>query len=494
MNITDLLSTWALEAPEAPAVVTLVGGLSFAELDRAVTWSARSFKQAGLAPGDIVAIDLSHQTQHLIASLALARLGAGQFGFHDTDPAALRAELTQRLNIVATVTDKPTQNKAHSPAISPPPASLNDIRELKPVEFETARDGALPFMILRSSGTTTGVPKLAMLNHANGERYVRNKCFGLRDGPGTRYMSLISVSFNGTKSNVHNCVLSGGCVAFNDGITEAQPLVDFITRHRINYMTCVPVHVGILLGISKENEILLPGLEIFRVGSTMVPQVLREDIQSRLSPNLHIGYGINEIGTIAIASPEMVRKFPGVVGMLTPGTQAEVIDDDGHPLPTGKAGKLRLKMPGMVSGYIDAPEDTARNFQDGWYHTGDLAEFTPDGALIHHGRADDVMIYDGININPAEIENTLLRHPAIAEAAAFPIHSEVRGDVPFAAIVTKSEVSGEELTSHCWSWLGPRSPEGLMIVSKLPRNARGKVLKHELAKAYKDQTAKNSGA
>ena len=82
----------------------------------------------------------------------------------------------------------------------------------------------------------------------------------------------------------------------------------------------------------------------------------------------------------------------------------------------------------MVSGYIDALEETARNFQEGWYHTGDLAEFTADGALIHHGRADDVMIFDGININPAEIENTLLRHPAVAEASAFALYSTVRGD------------------------------------------------------------------
>ena len=181
MNITEPLSTRAREAPEAPAVLTLEGGLSFAELDRAVSWTAESFKQAGLAPGDIVGVDLSHQTQHLIASLALARLGAGQFGFHDADPPPLRAMLTRRLNIVATVTDGPTENNAHSPVIPPPPAGLNDIRELKPVEFDTASDDTLPFLLLRSSGTATGVPKLALLNHADGDRYTRKKGFGLRD-------------------------------------------------------------------------------------------------------------------------------------------------------------------------------------------------------------------------------------------------------------------------------------------------------------------------
>ena len=149
-----------------------------------------------------------------------------------------------------------------------------------------------------------------------------------------------------------------------------------------------------------------------------------------------------------------------------------------------------MKSAGMISGYVDEPAETTQAFRDGWFYAGDLAEFTPDGELIHHGRADDLMILDGINIYPGEIENVLLRHPAVAEAAAFPIRSVARGDIPIAAVITKSQASEDELLSHCRSWLGLHAPHGLMIVPKLPRNAVGKLLKNELVRLFRRQLGK----
>lgn len=124
-----------------------------------------------------------------------------------------------------------------------------------------------------------------------------------------------------------------------------------------------------------------------------------------------------------------------------------------------------------------------------------MVKFTPDGELVHHGRADDVMICDGLNIHPAEIENTLLRHPEVAEAAAFAIKSDLHGEIPVVAVVVKSARSqalADELNSHCRSWLGVRSPHHLTLVARLPRNAAGKILKHELHGLFRDRQQKNS--
>ena len=210
----------------------------------------------------------------------------------------------------------------------------------------------------------------------------------------------------------------------------------------------------------------------------------------RLTPNLYIGYGSSESGVISVARPESVRSIPGVVGNVVPGMEVQIIDDDGQPLPPGSVGKVRLRSSGMVSGYVNDAAETARIFRDGWLYPGDLAEYTPAGELIHHGRADDVMILDGINISPAAIENTLLQHPAVAEAAAFPIPSVQRGDLPIAAVATKSRASRDELLSHCRAHLGTHAPIGLMIVPKLPRNAEGKVRKEELVQLFQRQHAR----
>ncbi len=170
---------------------------------------------------------------------------------------------------------------------------------------------------------------------------------------------------------------------------------------------------------------------------------------------------------------------------------AQVVDDQDAVLPVGNAGQLRLRSAGIIDQYIDDPAETARSFRNSWFYPRDSAEFTPRGTLIHHGRADDLIIFDGINIHPTEIENVLLKHPAVVEAAALPVQTTARGNVPFAAVVLRSPASESDLLSHCNSWLGLRSPVGVRQVEKLPRNAIGKVLKRDLASMCRERHRPN---
>ena len=488
MNITSLLSAKAREIPDAPAILTAEATLSYGELDRAVSWTAGAYRKAGLLPGDMVGILLANQARHLVTSLALARLGAGQITFDASDPPGLCLELAKRLNLTVTIADRSTKIHTESPRIDPPDAGLADFKRLKPVIFEGPDDAALPFLIQRSSGTT-GIPKLGVLSHAAAIARAEAHAHALPDGPGSIYLSLSPVGFDGAKQRVYRTVTSGGCVAFHEG-SSVQSFVEFINGHFVNFVSGVPNQVAELIKLAGTNENLFPGLQAFRVGATIVPEVLRKEIQERLTPNLYVGYASNEAGAITIAPPAMVRSIPGVVGNVVPNMKLDIVNDDGQPLSSGKVGRVRLKSPGLMSGYINDPAETARAFRDGWFYTSDLAEFTPEGALIHHGRADDVMILNGINIYPSEIENTLLEHEAVAEAAAFPLDTVAHGGVPIAAIVTKSAVSENELFAYCRSILGAHAPHGLMFVSKLPRNAMGKVLKNELSRLFLQERAK----
>ena len=359
---------------------------------------------------------------------------------------------------------------------------------LEPGLAEFANDGALPFIAQRSSGTT-GIPKLSLLTHEACHARLEFGGYELPSGPECRYLALSNISFNSVKRRALMCLTSGGCVTLFDAV-EVSAVIDVIAKHRINYLSAVPTHAVELLKVAKDNEFLFPDLKAFRLSSTIVPEALRKEVQMRLTPNLYIGYGSSESGVISVARPESVRSIPGVVGNVVPGMEVQIIDDDGQPLPPGSVGKVRLRSSGMVSGYVNDAAETARIFRDGWLYPGDLAEYTPAGELIHHGRADDVMILDGINISPAAIENTLLQHPAVAEAAAFPIPSVQRGDLPIAAVATKSRASRDELLSHCRAHLGTHAPIGLMIVPKLPRNAEGKVRKEELVQLFQRQHAR----
>jgi acyl-coenzyme A synthetase/AMP-(fatty) acid ligase len=487
MNVTEPIWAWSRKTPDAPAVLTEDGTLSYAELACAVSWTARTFQEAGMAAGDAVGIELTSQIQYLLSSLALARLGAGQIALPASDPRPVRDSIVRRLRIAAIIADKPDAAEAKFQTIAPPPERLHDIRHLRSPEFQAAEQEDLPFLFVSTSGTTSGALRLGLLTHGLARHCLHPL---LIEGTRCRYFSPIKVSFSTAIKNAFRCLMTGGYFTILEKMGDPEASVEFIKDQRVNYYYGTPIHAARLLELAKKNEILLPGIDVFLIATAPLSEVFRRRIQESLTPNLYIHYGTNEAGTISIATPEQVRSLPGVVGKVLPGVQAEIVDDDGQPLPPGRTGNLRVKSAGMISGYIDDPVETAEAFRDGWFYSNDLAEFTPDGELIHHGRADDLMILDGINIYPAEIENVLLRHPAVAEAAAFPIRSVARGDIPIAAVVTKSQASEGELLSHCRSWIGLHAPHGLMIVPKLPRNAVGKILKNELVRLFRRQLGK----
>ena len=139
------------------------------------------------------------------------------------------------------------------------------------------------------------------------------------------------------------------------------------------------------------------------------------------------------------------------------------------------AASLRTRIAERLAGVdVDDAAATAKHFRDGWFVPGDLASFDADGRLYLHGRKDDMMIMNGINIFPAEIERTLEAHPAVEAAAAFPIPSTVHGQIP-AAACTASELVGYARTA-----LGVRAPRRIEILAALPRNAQGKIVRREI--------------
>jgi acyl-coenzyme A synthetase/AMP-(fatty) acid ligase len=477
VNITEGLFRQARRVPDAPAILTPQFSLTYAELANAVAFSAARFQKDGLVPGDIVAVSLSSQLQHLVASLALARLGAGQLSMHPNDPPALRRDLERRLRIATTISAGPLENHA-------------DLGSLPATPFAAPEDRNLPFLVKRTSGTTADAPRLAVLTHGMAHAWLHDFDDTLPEGPGHRVLSLIPVTFTGPVHTVLRCLSLGGCLALPEGIGGYGELAQFILRHRIDYLAGGPVHAAGLLGVANQvGERLFPEVNAFRVSTTLIPEPMREAIRARLTPNLFIFYGVTEVGSLTLATPDLVARVPGVVGYPVHGVAIQAVDAGGIVLLPGQRGTLRARSAGMITEYLDDPAETARVFRDGWFHSSDLVEFTPEGALIHHGRADDLMIFDGINIHPAEIESALLKHPAVAAAAAFSIKGAARGDVPHAAVVLKEKVEARDLHAHCRHWLGARSPAGIMIVRALPRNAAGKVLRRELVTRWKSSAS-----
>ncbi len=195
---TLLMTTNAVSQPDAAAIQTADGVLSFAELDRIVSATARAFQNAGISAGDVVAIALADELAHMVASLGLARLGAGQIVFHGSDTPDLRAALAQRLTIAATITNDASKAVAGTPVLAPPPGAVSELRAIAEGMCTPADDPNLALYYQRSSGTT-GRPRLGRVTHDMMAARMQPLA---TDGVSHKLLSLTHIDFEGAKQTL----------------------------------------------------------------------------------------------------------------------------------------------------------------------------------------------------------------------------------------------------------------------------------------------------
>jgi len=227
-------------------------------------------------------------------------------------------------------------------------------------------------------------------------------------------------------------------------------------------------------------------------GGEPLPAALRETFQQRFNIPLYEGYGLTETSpVIAINAP--AKNRPGSVGGMVPGATARITDDAGNELPRGQIGEIWLKGPMIMKGYHNLPKETAEALTaDGHFKTGDLGRLDEDGFLYITGRKKEMIIVAGEKAYPREIEDILLRHPAVHEAAVLGKKDPGRGEAIVAFVTAKEgkTIAADELRSFARDqglaqWKVPRE---IFVVDDLPRSPTGKVLKRELAQRVNAQT------
>jgi long-chain acyl-CoA synthetase len=174
---------------------------------------------------------------------------------------------------------------------------------------------------------------------------------------------------------------------------------------------------------------------------------------------------------------------PGTVGPAIPGMEVRIIDPDGNDVPQGEMGELICRGANVMMGYWHQPEATAETLQDGWLHTGDLATMDGDGYISIVDRKKDMINVSGFNVYPREVEETLFRHPAVAEAAVVQYPDPYQGESVMAFVVLKqgAEASEQEIIDFCRGEIAVfKCPRKVVFVPELPKNNTGKVLRREL--------------
>ena len=260
--------------------------------------------------------------------------------------------------------------------------------------------------------------------------------------------------------------------------------VNAIKTHRASIFMGVPSMFGALLNLKNATADDFSNVELIISGAEPLPATVREAFFARYGKRLLEGYGLTETSpAVALNSSAEFRE--GSVGKLLSGAEVRITDDNGNALPAGQPGDIHVRGPMVMKGYYNLPEVTADAMtRDGYFKTGDIGHFDADGFLYITGRRKELIIVAGEKAAPREIEDVLLQHPAVKEAAVVGKKDPGRGEV-VVAFVTLNEGHGatpEDLRKFCTTFglVAWKVPRQITILQDLPRSPTGKVLKRVL--------------
>jgi len=270
---------------------------------------------------------------------------------------------------------------------------------------------------------------------------------------------------------------------------DADELLPLLREDRPTVLSMLPSALFSLVrdhGAVRED---FRSLRLLLAGGDKVAEELEREFTELTGSTIDELYGMTEFGCSNINPPSGVNKL-GSIGRMAAGFEGEVRDDERNPLPTGRAGRLWIKARSNMIGYWDNEEATDATIVDGWLDTGDMMEFDQDGYLWFRGRKKQLIIHDGSNISPQEVEGALLEHPAIQEAGVVGFHHLIHGENVRAYVSLREGAkrpTSQELIRFARERVGYKAPEEIVFLKELPLNATGKVDRVVLKRIAEEQ-------
>jgi HIP---CoA ligase len=539
------VATDPLDTTTLPAMVTaaasahagrdaIVDGavrITYADLAERVDEVARAMLAAGIEPGDRVAVWAPNGWRWVLAALGAVRAGAVlvplNTRFKGEEAAYILTKTRARLLVtVEGFLDNDYvgmlegiggaasgRSEAESAVKRPRPAIGPDVPDLSTVVVY-AHDGGAGWDAFVAGGArvaadavaaraaaigaddvsdifftsgTTGNPKGAMLTHRQAIALYTtwSDLAGLRAGD--RYL-LVNPFFHtfGYKAGVLACLLRGATIV-PQAVFDVDTTLRLIESERITVMPGPPTLYTSILNHPDRDRYDLRSLRVAVTGATTVPVTLIERLHAELSlETVLTAYGLTETaGTATMCRPEDTPETVATrCGAAVPGVEITVVDAGGRPLPAGEPGEVLIRGYNVMRGYLDDPAATAAAVDpDGWLHTGDVGVLDGRGYLRITDRLKDMFIAGGFNVYPAEVEQVLMRHDAVAEVVVVGMPDERLGEVGRAVVVLRPGRTADaaELIAHCRDRLANyKVPRTVEFVPALPRNASGKVVKAAL--------------
>jgi len=512
-TMPGLLREAAERHADHPAIVDGAQRLTYAELLRQVRTASRAYLASGIGPSDRVAIWAPNQAEFIVALCGATCVGAAVVplntryrgveahavlersraralvvadGFLDQGYLSMLADAGAPMPHLRTIVDLGDGGR-------PEAVSWNDFlaraEEVDEAAAEAAADAVTPDTvcdILYTSGTT-GLPKGVMSAHRQtlGVADVWARGAGLSAADRYAIVNPFFHSFGYKAGFVTS--FTAGTTVYPVRTFDAEALMALIERERITVLPGAPTIFTTLIHHPKREAYDLSSLRFAIAGAATVPPNLFVQMLDVLGfDQVAQAYGLTECVVATRSRPdEDPRHVAETTGPPVDGLEVRVVDAAGAEQPTGADGELLIRGANVMLGYFEDPEATAAAIDaDGWLHTGDQARLDEHGCVRITGRLKDMYTVGGFNVYPAEVENVVAGHPAVAEAAVIGVPDDRLGSVGRAYVTLRpgAVLDEAELIAYCRERLANfKAPREVVVRDELPRNASGKILKRVLA-------------
>ncbi|MCW2787520.1 MAG: putative fatty-acid-CoA synthetase FadD [Marmoricola sp.] len=480
----------AIRHGDAPAITDERGDLTYAEFDELINRLANALLDLGLKPGDGIAMLVKNHRAPLVVGFAASRAGLRSLWLNTSFSARQATEVCEREGVDLLIHDdefsavlsgvEPRYGKFAIDVSGRTTDALDDLIASGSPELPAAP--AKPGRIVLLTSGTTGTPKGAPRADPKGFAIPGGvlERMPMRSGEVTVMGPPL---FHGTGLLLGLLAISvGNRLVLRTKFDPKQMLAD-IDQYKASTICVVPVMLQriVELGPDVVGQYDTSSLKCAFTAGSQLPAAVSAQVSELIGDVIYNLYGSTEVSVATIATPTDVREQPTSVGRPTLGVRVKIFNDSGQELPQGQTGRIFVGTTSPFEGYTGGG---GKDIINGLMATGDVGHFDPQGRLYIDGRDDEMIVSGGENVFPREVEELLVTHPAIADAAVLGAEDDSFGQRLRAFVVLKP---GETLDAAAVQEFVKdnlaryKSPRDVLFLDELPRNPTGKVLKRELA-------------
>ncbi len=477
--------------------------ISYRELKDTVDRLASSWHDMGIKKGERIGLMLLNQPMYVYAYYAAQKLGATVVQINPMYMPREIEEISHEVGLSYLVTESRYMEKLETvmKSYSFDQLFLTDqnssvllpnthfierlIKEKAPDQKAVPIKAKDDIAVIQFTGGTTGKMKGAMLTHYNLVSNVIQSYLMY----GSEMKLGEEVTLTATPLYHVYAMTSGMNLSIYIGATniivpkfDVNDVLRIIRENQPSFFPGVPTMYNAFVNHPDVKEYGLNCFKFCSSGSAPLPIEVINRFEEITGAVIGEGFGMSETSPSTHRNPPFGERKIGSIGIPFPGTDCQIVDEDGNELPPKSVGELAIKGPQVMKGYWNKPEETSESIKNGWLLTGDLATMDKDGYFYIVGRKKEMIITGGFNVYPQEIESVLYEHPSVKEAAVIGIPHEYSGERVKAFVVVKDHsISEEELLAHCYENLTRyKVPKQIEIRDSLPRNTVGKLLKRLL--------------